>query len=264
MRVQKITKIAVISDIHANADALNMVLQEVESMEIDTTVFLGDILTYGCQPLEVLELLNHYRNHNFCIFIKGNHDQLYFDLQSQDQKSDYEIPDFVQESANWTLNQILGLKFEDYFLWRESYVFANIYFSHSNPFIYGDWSYLEDHNSLEKAFQELNSKNLFSGIFGHSHRKTLVSKEEGAIKRLDGNFANIDKIDQLIVNVGSAGQPRGTGLSYALLEIKNNKLFKVQLNEVEVCLKNSINLIKKAKFSSDTERLLLSFLEGFN
>ena len=74
-------KIAVISDIHSNADSLGIVLKKLKNEKIDITIILGDILTYGCQPLEVLSMLDKYRSENEVIFIKGNHDQFYFDLQ---------------------------------------------------------------------------------------------------------------------------------------------------------------------------------------
>jgi len=64
------TKIAVISDIHANADALTAVLEELKNKRVDITIFLGDILTYGCQPIEVLSILKEYESEHPAIFIK--------------------------------------------------------------------------------------------------------------------------------------------------------------------------------------------------
>jgi len=43
-------KIAVISDIHSNADALKLSIDSLKSKNIDLTIFLGDLLSYGCQP----------------------------------------------------------------------------------------------------------------------------------------------------------------------------------------------------------------------
>ena len=51
-------KVAVISDIHGNADALEYALDEIKLLVPDVTIILGDILTYGCEPLEVLDVLN--------------------------------------------------------------------------------------------------------------------------------------------------------------------------------------------------------------
>jgi len=137
------TKIAVISDIHANADALVTVVEELKSKDIDLTICLGDILTYGCQPLEVISILSKYEKENPVIFIKGNHDQIYFDFQSGVEALSYKLPKYIEESVNWTLNKISPLLLEDVFTWCEHYYIGNVYFSHANPFKYGDWSYIE-------------------------------------------------------------------------------------------------------------------------
>ena len=55
-------KIAIISDIHSNADALSIVVGELAKNNVDLTIILGDILTYGCQPLEVINILRKYNS----------------------------------------------------------------------------------------------------------------------------------------------------------------------------------------------------------
>ena len=95
LKAHREINIAVISDIHSNFDALKLVLKNLENKKIDLTIFLGDILTYGCQPLEVLQMLQNYKRKYPAIFIKGNHDQIYFDLQSNADKSSYKFPKFV-------------------------------------------------------------------------------------------------------------------------------------------------------------------------
>ena len=74
-------KVAVISDIHANADALTVALKKIQSTGVDMTIVLGDVLTYGCQPVEVINKLKQYKKENAVVFIKGSHDQFYFNLR---------------------------------------------------------------------------------------------------------------------------------------------------------------------------------------
>ena len=52
------TKIAVISDIHANADALTTVVEDLKMKSVDITIFLGDIITYGWQPFDGMPILH--------------------------------------------------------------------------------------------------------------------------------------------------------------------------------------------------------------
>ena len=255
------SRIAVISDIHANADALTVTLQDLTNKDIDITIFLGDILTYGCQPREVVDILSEYNMKNSTIFIKGNHDQFYFDLQSGVNRPSYKLPNFIDESVNWTLKKISPLLLKDVFTWHDSYRIGDVYFSHANPFLYGDWSYIEKPQELYRSFQELRKKRVFSGVFGHSHRQLFIGSKKNTLYEMDAYSSNVDNLDQLIINAGSIGQPRGEGLGYVILEIKNDKLFKASFEKIKINFENSINIIQQSKFSKETEKKLIDYLE---
>jgi len=255
------TRIAVISDIHANADALTTVLKELKNESIDITIFLGDILTYGCQPREVVSILNEYKSENPAIYIKGNHDQFYFDLQSSVKKSSYKLPKFVDESVNWTLKKISPLLLKDVFTWHDSYHIGDVYFSHANPFSYGDWSYIEKPKDMHRSFQELRKKNVFAGVFGHSHRQLFIGSKKNSLYEMDAYSSDVNNIDQLIINTGSIGQPRGKGIGYVLLEIKNDKLLKASFEKIKINFENSIDLIRQTKLSQETKKKLIDYLE---
>jgi predicted phosphodiesterase len=254
------TRLAVISDIHSNSDALLAVMQTIKNDSIDMIICLGDILTYGCQPLEVIDILNKYNEENSIIFIKGNHDQFYFDLQNGRNSVDYKLPSFVEDSINWTLEKIQPLILENEFLWRENFNVGNVFFSHANPFKYGDWSYLEKKKDLSRAFKYLNN-NSFSGVFGHSHRQLFAAKHNDHIFEIDNYSSNLHQVDQLIINTGSVGQPRGKGLGYLVLEMQDNRLDMANFQKIQINFANSINLINEANFSKDTKSKLTSYLK---
>jgi predicted phosphodiesterase len=48
---------ALISDIHGNLEALNAVLADISSQSIDEIICLGDVVGYGPNPIECLELV---------------------------------------------------------------------------------------------------------------------------------------------------------------------------------------------------------------
>ena len=62
---------ALISDIHGNLEALNAVLQDIQEQRIDRIVCLGDLVGYGPNPCECLDLVIA----NATVTILGNHDQ---------------------------------------------------------------------------------------------------------------------------------------------------------------------------------------------
>ena len=64
-----VDRLAVISDVHGNAVALEAVLAELNREQPDVIVFGGD-LTWGPLPVETLQLIEPYRARS--IFIRGN------------------------------------------------------------------------------------------------------------------------------------------------------------------------------------------------
>jgi putative phosphoesterase len=65
-------RIAIVSDIHGNIDALNAVIQSTEFVSCDVKINLGDSIGYYLNPYEVLIKLKEF---NF-ISIKGNHEEI--------------------------------------------------------------------------------------------------------------------------------------------------------------------------------------------
>jgi predicted phosphodiesterase len=63
-------KLAILSDIHGNLEALEAVLGDVADQKIDTIYCLGDIIGYGPNPRECVDLAM-----GFDLCVLGNHDQ---------------------------------------------------------------------------------------------------------------------------------------------------------------------------------------------
>ncbi|HRJ49129.1 MAG: metallophosphoesterase family protein [Phycisphaeraceae bacterium] len=61
---------AVISDIHGNAEALRSVLADIDSRKVDRIICLGDIVGYGPEPLECVDLIRTRCQWS----LMGNHD----------------------------------------------------------------------------------------------------------------------------------------------------------------------------------------------
>mgnify|MGYP000480375042 CR=1 FL=1 len=65
-------KIAVISDIHGNIDALVTVLEKAKNENVAHLLILGDLVGYYYHPDKIMDLLSHW---SFDI-IKGNHEKI--------------------------------------------------------------------------------------------------------------------------------------------------------------------------------------------
>lgn len=262
MTTLRVNKVAVVSDIHGNADALKATLKDLKSKHVDETVFLGDFLTYGCQPLEVLELIQDYVSSFQSVCIKGNHDQLYFDYQAIGTLNGYSPPDFVRESIDWTCTRLQGVCLEKEFHWLDDYRLMNVYFSHANPFNYGDWRYLESENNLLDAFAALDEKNCSHGVFGHSHRPRIFKSTDNQIIKLARRQLNVEKGHGYIFNAGSVGQSRGEGFSYLMLSFHDERLVSAELCRLDFDINNSINLIQHSDLSMATQEKLVGYLRS--
>lgn len=70
-------RVAIISDIHGNVEALNSVLKEAERSKIDKYIFLGDFVGYLYYPRQVVEKIMDLDFHA----IKGNHEDILYKIE---------------------------------------------------------------------------------------------------------------------------------------------------------------------------------------
>ena len=63
-------RIAVISDIHGNLEALKKAFEYIEKNDIDEVICLGDVVGYGPNPNECVELIKE----KVTVCLLGNHD----------------------------------------------------------------------------------------------------------------------------------------------------------------------------------------------
>lgn len=84
----------VLSDIHANIDALETVLQGAASEGYDQVIVLGDLVGYGAEPNLVVDRVRALEP---AAIIRGNHDKVAAGLESADG-----FNPTAQRAATWT------------------------------------------------------------------------------------------------------------------------------------------------------------------
>ena len=65
-------KYAILSDIHANLEALEVVLDKCREEGVEQCICLGDLVGYNANPSECLDLI---RDLDLVACVKGNHDE---------------------------------------------------------------------------------------------------------------------------------------------------------------------------------------------
>ena len=79
----------VIGDIHGGLRALHQIIERANVTQNDTLIFLGDYVDGWSQSPDVIDYLIEIKEHQNCIFIKGNHDELLLDwLQNKNENID--------------------------------------------------------------------------------------------------------------------------------------------------------------------------------
>jgi predicted phosphodiesterase len=64
----------ILSDLHANAEALDAVLARVRNRSYDAVVVLGDFVGYGADPNEIIDRVQRLRRRK--LLVRGNHDRV--------------------------------------------------------------------------------------------------------------------------------------------------------------------------------------------
>lgn len=88
-------KIAVISDLHGNLEALKKVLEDIKNRNVSKIICLGDIIAKGSHPNECIDLVRK----NCFIVLRGNTDRHF----SQEHNLS-ELPELEQKRIQWNQN----------------------------------------------------------------------------------------------------------------------------------------------------------------
>ena len=210
---------AIISDIHGNLEALIKVLEDIDKRDIGQIICLGDILGYGPDPTECVDLVAERCEWS----LLGNHD--YGAL--------YEPTNFnaaAEKAAHWTRAQFEAETDKELKAKRWEFLgglrvrtimddFLCVHGSPRRPIN----EYLFPHDVIESP---VKMKQIFERITthsmsGHTHIPGIFTSEPDHYPPDDVdhsfNYANEEKI---IINPGSVGQPRDENpkSSYAILD----------------------------------------------
>lgn len=212
-------KRAVISDIHSNIEALHAVLGDISSFNVDQIICLGDIVGYGPNPCECIDLV---READVCVL--GNHDQgALFDPEGFSKGA--------ERAIFWTRQRLEceGDTPENVARWDFLCELPRTYRVNGFQYVHGsarnpltEYVFPEDvynQRKLEKIFGMID-RHCFQG---HTHVPGVFT-ESGRFYRPDevgGHFTLGD--EKMMVNVGSVGQPRdGECRACYVLQDENN------------------------------------------
>ncbi|MFQ5648608.1 MAG: metallophosphoesterase family protein [bacterium] len=219
-------KYAIISDIHGNLEALESVLDEIERQSVDSVLCLGDVVGYGPNPNECVELVRQRAQ----VILAGNHD--YAPIGKLDIS--YFNP-WARTAIEWTRGKLLDSSVEFLLSLPLKLEVDGFTIVHSTPNQPEEWNYIITIGDAVKNFPEFQSQVCF---IGHSHVPMVISLDEkDSCRVVKENPLRLEDGLRYIINVGSVGQPRDLNprSSFGIFNCVENvfELFRVEYDIAE-------------------------------
>ncbi len=216
-------RLALLSDIHANIQALEACLTHARTQKAQRFVFLGDLVGYGADPAAVVERIRLLTEEGAMV-IQGNHDAMAIapptDIKTVgDSTAAWTHRQLSREQRDWMASLPLTLQLDSVL-----FVHASV----NDPEL---WRYVYDQRAAKASLDAAAAWPDVRYVFGgHVHLQTLYYRGAGdglmAFKPQPGVAVPVPRHRQWLGTVGSVGQPRdgNTHAMYSLFDTDRAQL----------------------------------------
>ena len=269
---------AILTDMHANIEALEAVLSDADKNRIDDIWFLGDLVVYGTNPNECVSRLHQAVGADKWpgISVVGNNDQAIIDGKEPETVADLmakagevsaeaqKYRDATTECHQWTVETLTeeSKKILAQLGSGPRNVLTNSILVHASPCdpVGMAGNYLTNTMEAEEALWCLGQRGNDMCLFGHTHLTTLFKEistdrpynncELLQRQVLTGQTILLDG-HRLLINPGSVGQPRDgdNRAAYAILDDGANT---IQFRRVEYNRQKTFQALEKSGLSEST------------
>jgi diadenosine tetraphosphatase ApaH/serine/threonine PP2A family protein phosphatase len=210
---------ALLSDLHANLEALDACLRHAQASGAQRYAFLGDFAGYGPDPEAVIATVRRYVGEG-AVAVQGNHDEAI-------EKPHGYLNDMAMESIEWQRRHLSG----------EGRAFLaglplcvredSICFVHASAAAPERWDYVDSPSEAARSAEAAQRAYTFSG---HVHVQELYfGAERGRMslfRPVPGSAVPVPRHRRWLALVGSVGQPRdgNPAAAYALFDEAAAKL----------------------------------------
>jgi diadenosine tetraphosphatase ApaH/serine/threonine PP2A family protein phosphatase len=195
----------IVSDIHANLDALEAVLEAAPAH--DTVWNLGDTVGYGANPNEAIERVRGLG----AVFVRGNHDRACCGLLSLD-----DFNPVASRAAQWTQSKLT----EEHTGWLQKLAHGplspdgpGVSVMHGSPLDEDEYIL-----SMRDAWDPLHAAPARINFFGHTHLQGGFATDGETMFKLNPYYRTRNGAEECeielrpnaryLINPGSVGQPR--------------------------------------------------------
>jgi predicted phosphodiesterase len=192
----------VLTDIHANLEALETCLADARERRYDQTLVLGDLVGYGADPNAVIARVQAL---NPVAIVRGNHDKVACGLEQADG-----FNAVAKSAARWTLDMLTP----EYREWLAglpegpTVVDDVVEICHGSPF--DEDAYIFDELDAVRALK-VSTRPLC--LFGHTHYPVTFELSAESFDSVGSTAAAETQVQlrdgcKYLINPGSVGQPR--------------------------------------------------------
>lgn len=204
-------RLAIMSDPHANLEALTRVFEDIDTQSVDEVICLGDLIGYGPQPQECCDLMRM----RGATLLQGNHEQGLINI--------YHLQKFNQPAKD-ALRKTREMISDETYEWLVSH--AKSLVAHGCRFVHGTppdsvtqyiWKYEDRMGEIFSRYPE--------GVcfVGHTHDLMRFTSQRGSASGklpLPEGETHLETAMRHLLNIGAVGQPRDgdNSAKYALYD----------------------------------------------
>lgn len=213
-------KLAVITDLHANREAVQAVLDHAQAQGAEQYAFLGDYVGYGADPGWVIDTVLSYVARG-AIAVGGNHDAGVAEGGGAGMRPE------ARQVLEWTRGQLTAPQLEFLSTLPLTRSLGDMLFVHANAYAPSEWNYID---SRAEAVRSLHATRCHYTFCGHMHEPKLFhlsgTGKAGDFTPTAGVAIPMPPLRQWLVVPGSAGQPRdgNPAACYALFDTTEQAL----------------------------------------
>ena len=191
-------KLGIITDIHANRQALEVVLRVLEAHKVDYVACLGDIVGYGGEPDICCTLVRQHAD----VTVVGNHDAAVANRMAYG---------YYRESARQALDLHRRLLSDDNLAWLSELPYVarqeDILFSHGMPVNPEEFEYLFALEQMGPMVHDFERQARVTFV-GHSHLCKSFDFDAREAREVLRTRFKLAADRKYIISAGSVGQPR--------------------------------------------------------
>lgn len=244
-------KIAIISDVHGNLEALKATIKDIEKRKVDKIFCLGDTIAKGVHPKECIKLIQE----NCEIVLQGNTDEYFSKEHNLEEK-----PEVEQKRIKWNQSMIskeereylqsLPFSYEFYMSGRLVRIFHATPWANNKPIVNQDMPYTK-YEMFIPTENTVSDKVADVVIYGHIHHqfmdkiynKTLINAGSignsfDTIRNLqkDGNVLETTCSNYIIIEGDYNNKEYGEEISFNFIRVQYD--IKEELRDIDKNIEN--------------------------